>query len=281
MQVPVGRHLRQPERRRYSVRRERAFAVKAQDSGGEPMIEIERDEDRVVFHRGFLDDPRLSLRAKGLLGVLLSRGGTVEPSAIGASCERPNEIEAALRELESAGYFTRGEAAKGGASLSGTLRETSALPLLDSLPRKARAEMAGARAANAGDEETHAAADRVLARLNELRKASWSWAKYTPLSARHAKNVEHIKGRLHEGYAEADLVLVLEYLAVVDGGKDESRKYFDSVTPFNTKNFERNLVMARDWDARGRPVADDALSLLRQAEHDPAIYERRVRGGKL
>jgi uncharacterized phage protein (TIGR02220 family) len=273
--------LRRPERRRYSVRREAALAVKTQDPGGEPMIEIERDEDRVVFHRGFLDDPRLSLRAKGLLGVLLSRGGTVDPSAIGASRERPSEIEAALRELESAGYFTRAEATRGETSLSGTLRETSALPLLDSLPRKVGVETGGARAASARDEETHAAADRILARLNELRKASWSWARYTPLSARHAKNVEHIKGRLREGYAEADLVLVLEYLAAADGGKDESRKYFDSVTPFNTKNFERNLAMARDWEARGRPQRPASLTLDRPPEHDPAIYERWAeRGGK-
>lgn len=246
------------------------------------MIEIERDEDRVVFHRGFLDDPRLSLRAKGLLGVLLSHRGAVDPTAIAAvSGERPNDVEAALRELESAGYFTRGEAGSGGSPLSGTLRETSGLPLLDSLPRKAGAETGGGRAASVEDEEARAAADRVLARLNELRKASWSWAKYTPLSARHAKNVEHIRGRLREGYEEGDLTLVLEYLAAVDGGKDESRKFFDSVTPFNTKNFERNLAMARDWEARGRPQRPASLTLDRPPEHDPAIYERWAeRGGK-
>jgi hypothetical protein len=247
------------------------------------MIEIERDEDRVVFHRGFLDDPRLSLRAKGLLGVLLSRGGTIDAAVIAATSRaRQSDVEAALRELESAGYFARAEGGTVGSPVSGILRETSALPLLDSLSRRGgAAARGGVRAARAGDDETRDAADRILARLNELRKASWSWAKYMPLSARHAKNVEHIKGRLHEGYVEADLTLVLEYLAALDGGKEESRKYFDSVTPFNTKNFERNLALARDWEARGRPQRPASLTLDRPPEHDPAIYERWAeRGGK-
>ena len=251
------------------------------------MIEIEREEDRVVFHRGFLDDLRLSLRAKGLLAVLLSRpgGASVDLQTLAmASGERAGDVEAAVRELEGAGYFTRLElGTSDGSALTGTARETSVLPLLDSISRPVSAERrAGGRAAKVADEESlKAAAERVLARLNELRKASWSWARYTPLSARHAKNVEHIKGRMHEGYAEADLLLVLEYLAAVDAGKDESRRFFDSVTPFNTKNFERNLAMARDWDARGRPQRPASLTLDRPPEHDPAIYERWAeRGGR-
>jgi len=87
-----------------------------------------------------------------------------------------------------------------------------------------------------------------------LRERSWDWAQYTPLSARYAKNVEHIGGRLRDGYAEEDLILVLDYLAATDGGKEASRRYFNCVTPFNTKNFERNLAMAREWEARGRPT---------------------------
>jgi hypothetical protein len=251
------------------------------------MIEIEREEDRVVFHRGFLDDPRLSFRAKGLLAVLLSRpgGGSVDLETLAMALgERAGDVEAAVRELEGAGYFTRLELGTSDVSaLTGTVREMSVLPLLDSVSGRASAERReGGRGAKAGDEGAlKAGSERVLARLNELRKASWSWARYTPLSARHAKNVEHIKGRMHEGYAEADLVLVLEYLAAVDGGKDESRRYFDSVTPFNTKNFERNLAMARDWEARGRPQRPASLTLDRPPEHDPAIYERWAeRGGR-
>jgi len=94
------------------------------------------------------------------------------------------------------------------------------------------------------------AAERIINQLNNLRSKAWAWARYTPLTAKHAKNVEHINGRLSEEYSEEDLVLVLEYLACVDGGKEDSRKYFDCVTPFNTKNFERNLAMARECEAR-------------------------------
>ncbi|MCX6091466.1 MAG: hypothetical protein NTX23_01160 [Candidatus Bipolaricaulota bacterium] len=250
------------------------------------MIEIEREEDRVVFHRGFLDDPRLSLRAKGLLAVLLSRPGVVvnlQTLAAGTG-DRVSGVEEAFRQLESAGYFTRAESVTGeNPALAGTVRETSVLPLLLDRPsRHSSAEpRQGGRPGGAVDEESlKAAAERVLARLNELRKASWSWVKYTPLSARHAKQLEHIKGRMHEGYAEEDLILVLEYLAAVDGGKDESRKYFDGVTPFNTKNFERNLAMAREWEGRGCPRGNGALALQRADGHDPAIYESQVKGGE-
>lgn len=96
---------------------------------------------------------------------------------------------------------------------------------------------------------------RIIDHLNRLRERSWDWAHYTPLSARYAKNVEHISGRLRDGYVEEDLILVLEYLAATDGGKEESRRYFNCATPFNTKNFESNLAMARDWKARGRGAA--------------------------
>ncbi len=245
------------------------------------MIEIEREEDRVVFHRGFLDDPRLSLRAKGLLAVLLSRRGrSVDLDFLAVVAERQGDAQAALRELERAGYFQPAERGSGDASsLSGRVRETSALPLLESLPTRSPAERSGGNGQSAGDEVETSAADRILERLNELRRTSWTWARYTPLSARHAKNVEHIKGRMHEGYAEADLILVLEYLATVDAGKDESRRFFDSVTPFNTKNFERNLAMAREWEGRGRPRGNGALALQRADGHDPAIYESRVKGG--
>lgn len=242
------------------------------------MIEVERDEDRVSLHRGFLDDPRLSLRAKGLLAVLLSRHDrAVDVAALLAGGDRAAELETALRQLETAGYFTR--AAETTAGIAGTVRETSSLPLLGPLAKRDAAARDGRAVPSPGDHETKEGAERILVRLNELRKASWSWAKYTPLSARHAKNVEHIRGRLREGYAEGDLILVLEYLAAVDGGKDESRKYFDSVTPFNTKNFERNLAMAKDWEARGRPRGGGALALQRADGHDPTVYEQRVKGG--
>ncbi len=237
------------------------------------MIDVERDEDRVVIHRGFLSDPRLSLRAKGLMAYLLTRPAAERESvslASGVAGVAASDVAACLRELEDAGYFHRSDA---GSQVIGTLSETTSLPLLS--PSRVGRSRPRTESTGAGIAE---AAERVLARLNELRHTSWTWARYTPLSSRHAKNVEHIRGRLHEGYGESDLILVLEYLSAMDGGKDESRRFFDSVTPFNTKNFERNLAMAREWEARGRPTSGE-LSLQRADGHDPAIYERRVKGG--
>ena len=46
---------------------------------------------------------------------------------------------------------------------------------------------------------------------------------------------------------------MLEYLAVKNKGHEESRQYFNCVTPFRPKHWENNLAMAADWDAKGRP----------------------------
>jgi hypothetical protein len=99
-----------------------------------------------------------------------------------------------------------------------------------------------------------AAIERIVRRLNDLRKTHWEWAHYVPLLARFPKNVEKIRQRLRDGHTEQDLILVLEYRAAVDGGDERSRRYFNSDTPFNTRNFEENLAMALDWQARGRVV---------------------------
>ncbi|MCX5730892.1 MAG: hypothetical protein NTY18_05970 [Deltaproteobacteria bacterium] len=257
------------------------------EADGERMIRVEREENRrVALDRAFLEDPRLSFRAKGLLAYLLLRSDeeTFDVESVAASFgERTADVAHALKQLESAGYYRRTDEGNADALLgTGTLREVSLLPLLASRHENGPATQRAERnSIDPQSEAETAAAERVLVRLNKLRQASWVWAKYTPLSARHAKNVEHIKGRLREGYGESDLVLVLEYLAAVDGGRDSSRRYFDSVTPFNTKNFERNLAMARDWDARGRPERALSLTLDRPPEHDPAIYEQWAkRGGK-
>ena len=133
------------------------------------------------------------------------------------------------------------------------------------------------------EESKDVVAHQIIARLNELRESSWTWVRYTPLAA-STTNVEQINGRLKE-YAEADLVLVLEYLAVKDGGDEKSRGYYDCVTPFRVKNFERRLVMAREWEARGRPSKNGEPERTNRGEdqrsdgHDLAQYEKLVKGG--
>jgi hypothetical protein len=241
---------------------------------------------QVVLHRSMIEDPRLSFRAKGLLAYLLSHPETDlsdKRTLTSVSLEGVDAIETALVELEDAGYFRKDQEK----DETGTLRPVvlvspiSRIPVLEAQPMdEARPPQAQAKQGKGSHKPGEIlAVQRVIARLNELREQSWEWVRYTPLSSKYAKNVEHINGRLADGFAESDLVLVLEYLAAVDGGKEESRKYFDCVTPFNTKNFERNLAMARDWDARGRPHSRPSSKHELEQSHDPSIYDRGRRGG--
>ncbi|MEW5826662.1 MAG: hypothetical protein AB1778_07500 [Candidatus Bipolaricaulota bacterium] len=245
------------------------------------MIHIERDEtERVVLPKAFLEDSRLSLMAKGLLGYLLSRPtgfAACMTDLVDALGEDEKRLRGALENLERAGYFTFTEA--GGATHAadfGSVHEVSRKPTLSSPVRVRSTAPAEARIDRLGDHD--AIAERVMARLNDLREKSWTWARYTPLSTRHVKKASQIHSRLREGYSESDLVLVLEYRAAVDAGDENSRKYYDAGTLFNSRNFERNLGLARDWDARGRPRGRTSLEMQRSQGHDPEIYEQRVKG---
>ena len=235
-----------------------------------------------------LDDPRLSFRAKGLLAYLLAHPGldvSDKKLLSSASLEGMDAIQTALQELEEAGYFReiREAAEDGSVRRLGVISPVSRFPVLAGQQFTAEIESTDAEPTSSKAVRTKAEsmspAQRIVDRLNELRKAAWDWARYTPISAKYAKNVEHINGRLADGYSEDDLLLVLEYLAGVDGGKEESRKYFDCVTPFNTKNFERNVAMARDWDARGRVSSKTRERQHLEQSHDPSIYDQGRRGG--
>ncbi|MFC2079353.1 hypothetical protein ACFLSZ_05180 [Candidatus Bipolaricaulota bacterium] len=220
----------------------------------------------------------LSFRAKGLLAYLftLPAGASLDLKALASvSSEGRQAVQTAIMELERAGYCR-------------PVRSND--PILDSNERMPQGDVvlplfSERGSAPGGSAQSEDAQDmqvqQIIDRLNELRKQSWDWARYTPLSAKYAKNVEHINGRLGDGYAESDLLLVLEYLAAIDGGKEESRKYFDCVTPFNTKNFERNLTMAREWEARGRPQLQSASKRELEQSHDPSIYDRGRIGGQM
>jgi uncharacterized phage protein (TIGR02220 family) len=208
-----------------------------------------------------LADGRLSYRAKGLLAYMLSlpNDAAVDVKELAeASSEGKDAIGTALHELSVAGYCDRIEAVVEpvGPTPTDDAEETNT-PVMDSLfgeaygPPVPISELPDVRPRPAED-ATESAVERIIDHLNDLRERSWDWAQYMPLSAKYAKNVEHIGGRLSDGYTEEDLILVLDFLAATDGGKEESRRYFNCVTPFNTKNFEANLAMARDWAARGR-----------------------------
>ena len=241
---------------------------------------------QIVLHRSMIEDPRLSFRAKGLLAYLLSHPETDlsdKRTLTSVSLEGMDAIETAFVELEDAGYFRKDQETDEAGALHPVVLVSpiSRIPVLEAQPiDKARLPQAASKQVKGSHKPGEIlAVKRVIERLNELREQSWHWARYTPLSSKYAKNVEHINGRLADGFAESDLILVLEYLAAVDGGKEESRKYFDCVTPFNTKNFERNLAMARDWDARGRPRSQPSARHELEQSHDPSIYDRGRRGG--
>jgi hypothetical protein len=254
-------------------------------------IRLSREAGRhVVLDRFMLEDQRLSFRAKGLLAFLLAHPGfdlSDKRALTSASLEGMDAVETALKELEEAGYLRRieGDDAVGTTQSIAVVSPLSRIPMLEpqeDITAEGTSDQPPQdkpRSKSSTDAQPNSPAARIIARLNELRSAAWEWVRYTPLSAKYAKNVEHINGRLSDGFEETDLVLILEYLAAVDGGKEESRKYFDCVTPFNTKNFERNLAMARDWEARGRPRAQPISKHRYEQSHDPSIYDRGRRGG--
>ena len=250
-------------------------------------IRLSSDPHRhLVVEKSMLEDPRLSFRAKGLLAYLLAHPNfdlSNKRMLTSVSLEGIDALGTALKELEEAGYFrTMEEVGDDGSPQEiGVVSPVSRIPLLEAKPlEKPQTEPTAVDTPTDDSKSLASPAQRVIDQLNILRSTAWDWARYTPISAKYAKNVEHINGRLADGYTEADLILVLEYLAAVDGGKEDSRKYFDCVTPFNTKNFERNVAMARDWDAKGRPALKDNLTFQRSTGHDAEIYEKRLTGGR-
>ncbi|MCK5247001.1 conserved phage C-terminal domain-containing protein, partial [Candidatus Bipolaricaulota bacterium] len=253
------------------------------------MVKIRLASDphrHLVVEKSMLEDPRLSFRAKGLLAYLLAHPDfdlSNKRMLASVSLEGVDALQTALKELEEAGYFRTAQEANEDGSVQevGVVSPVSRIPLLETLPiEKSRTKPTEGIAPSGDSKNLDTPAQRVIDQLNSLRRTAWDWARYTPISAKYAKNVEHINGRLADGYTEADLILVLEYLAAADGGKEESRKYFDCVTPFNTKNFERNVAMARDWDAKARPSTPFELSFQRSPGHDAEIYEKRLTGGR-
>jgi len=119
----------------------------------------------------------------------------------------------------------------------------------------------------------------VLKRLNELREKNWTWAQYTPLTSKSKTNTEHITALLNDGQTAEQLIVVLEYIAAKNKGHEPSKQFFNCVTPFRPKNWENNLAMAADWDAKGRPDAKPSDNgngrrvVTRPGEYDDVFEE--------
>jgi len=235
-----------------------------------------------------LGDERLSFRAKGLLAFLTANPDETYDlqRLVSAASEGRDALRTALEELEHAGLVERHERVDEKAAKKREQKAASRapIPVMDSLfgptfaPPIPIDELPSVQEESRTPEEE--AVERIIRRLNALREASWDWAHYTPLLARYPKNVEKIKERLREGHTEQELTLVLEYRAAADGGDERSRRYFNSETPFNTRNFDENLALALDWDARGRPTRKGPGAARGTSAEEVEIYERTIRGGR-
>ncbi|MCK5245483.1 hypothetical protein KAR02_01185, partial [Candidatus Bipolaricaulota bacterium] len=184
------------------------------------QIRLASDASRhLVIDKSMLEDPRLSFRAKGLLAYVLAHPGidvSNKKLLTSVSLEGMDAINTALKELEEAGYFRQIQEAveDGSVCTLGIVYSISRIPVLETQHFADSSEPTSVKSPSQEVAATKASsvspAQRIIDRLNELRKTAWDWARYTPISAKYAKNVEHINGRLADGYDESDLILVLE-----------------------------------------------------------------------
>lgn len=75
------------------------------------IFRIEKHEKYVVLDKGFLNDPRISFKAKGVLAYMLSKPdgwNFVETDIARHGKDQSLAIKTAIKELIAAGYITRG-----------------------------------------------------------------------------------------------------------------------------------------------------------------------------
>lgn len=104
------------------------------------VIRVEHNENYTVMSNEHLRDPRLSLRAMGLMSRMLSDSDSYRHSIAGltAVCKEGREaVRKALQELEDAGYLVREQTRQGGsfAACDYTLYEHSRNPADPPLPK--------------------------------------------------------------------------------------------------------------------------------------------------
>lgn len=97
------------------------------------VIRVEHNDNYTVMSNEHLRDPRLSLRAMGLMSRMLSDSDTYQHSIAGlaAVCKEGRDaVRKTLQELEAAGYLVREQTRKGGSfsSCDYTLYEHSRRP---------------------------------------------------------------------------------------------------------------------------------------------------------
>lgn len=103
----------------------------------ESIIRLERRTNFTMVQNDMLQDPRLSLKTKGLFAWMLSKPDSWDFSVSGLAVSNnvgKDAIRSSLKELEAAGYLTRQQAHGERGHFSGNvyiLREVSSAPLSD------------------------------------------------------------------------------------------------------------------------------------------------------
>lgn len=75
------------------------------------ILRIEKHEKYVVLDKGFLNDPKISFKAKGVLAYMLSKPdgwNFVETDIARHGKDQSLSVKTAIKELTAAGYITRG-----------------------------------------------------------------------------------------------------------------------------------------------------------------------------
>jgi len=157
-------------------------------------IRLAGNADRhFVLNKSMLEDPRLSFRAKGLLAYLLAHPEldlSSKRKLASVSLEGVDALDTAFKELEEAGYFrqTKELDEDGTLQVIGIVYPASRIPLLESQRFEkssvSRRQETAAPIVSPEKDGPTTPTQRIIDRLNELRKQSWDWARYTPLSAK-------------------------------------------------------------------------------------------------
>lgn len=74
------------------------------------IIRVEKRSNYAIIDKGFLENPNLSFKAKGVLAYLLSRPdnwSTFVPDLVNKSTDGRSAVYSALRELKALGYYKR------------------------------------------------------------------------------------------------------------------------------------------------------------------------------
>lgn len=75
-----------------------------------PIVRAPHDENSFILDKTFIDDPNLSLKAKGIMAYLLTKPDTwhvVQQDIVKHCADGRRSVSAGIKELMEAGYMVR------------------------------------------------------------------------------------------------------------------------------------------------------------------------------